>query len=516
MQPEGSCNKPFIINDFASFDKVADGRLYLSEVDYEQLDCIVDHLIHTKDQEVRDEFLSMVQNDLWEAIREELIARKKDGDLPEDIQERVKYLLGTDYSKHKLIYSVGPEYEYDTFSLSASQGGDDYRFFVQEHLLALHGKIDGRFDVNDWKLAPFIYVAGNQFWTFQDEGFASSSESISDNYRGFWGGAAFNALKRDESISLSAQVMGSYFHKPPPGLLKTYLEAGGDVNFQGIGKTALSANASVYYNQFDLAPISEELLDPEYEVLAVDSEISYMFKKAGLLLKYTHEYEDAVREMISQETNSDSGSLLAHIAIKNGFIRIGAGGGYWNEKGKLIDGESHRSNGAEVHGDAKLQWSPVAPLSLVLSSSVYGNRSEGTFVGWFPSAVGKLDANLALGDLLLNVGGEVEGFHRDLNLYQKMIKYSVHTNIGYAPEDYFNASLGFEYTKIDQDGHDKYDESIYAGSSAINYRLVKEKPDLWIKFSGDVEKIEHKTPENQMDTLRTSLSTTLFLKYQGM
>jgi hypothetical protein len=97
-----------------------------------------------------------------------------------------------------------------------------------------------------------------------------------------------------------------------------------------------------------------------------------------------------------------------------------------------------------------------------------------------------------------------------------MIQYSVHTNISFAPEDYFNASVGFEYAKVDQDGYDKYDESIYKGSSAINYRLLKEKPDLWIKFNGDFEKVDHKTPTNQMDTLRTTLSATLFLKYQGM
>jgi len=516
MPVEETCKKPFINSDFASFDKVADGRLYLSEVDYEQLDCIVDHLIYTKDQEVRDEFLSMIQNDLWEAIREELLLRKKDDSLPKDVQERIKYLLGTDYSKHKFIYSVGPEYEYDIFTLSASQGEDDYRFSVQEHMMVLHGKIDGRFDINEWKLAPFVYLAGYQFWTFQDEQIMSSTESMKDDYRGVWGGAAFNAFKRDESIKMSANFMGGYYHNPPPGLLKKYLDVVGDVNFQGIGKTPLSAKASLHYNQYDITPISEDLFDPEFEKLTVDSEISYMFKKAGLLLEYSHEYEDVIREMIAHETNMDSGSLLAHIAIKNGFIRFGAGGGYWNEKGKLIGGEPHHSSGAEVHGDVQLQWSPVAPLSLVLSSSVYGNHSEGTFVGWFPSAVGRLDANLALGDLFLNVGGGVEGFYRDLNLYQKMIQYSVHTNISYAPVDYFNASLGFEYTNVNQKGYDKYNESIYTGSSAINYRVLKEKPDLWIKFDADIEKIDHKTPSNQMDTLAASIGTTLFLKYQGM
>ena len=510
-----NCKIPFIIGDFTSFDKVADGRLYLSEVDDDQLTCIVDHLIYTKDQEVHDEFRLMVQNDLWEAIRKRLAAVKKDDDLPKDVKERIAHLLSTDYSNKKFTYLGGAEYQYGAFTLSTSQTGQHYLYELQQHGITVFSKVDGNFDIGTWKLAPSLLISGDQYWTFEDEELSGVdiSEGGSSDYRGLWGRVSFGALRRDEAIRLSAYLFGALFQAPPPGFFKTFLDIGGEFYLQEIGKTPLSANSSVTYKKYDYVPVGQDLMDPELESLTIDSEVSYMFEKAGLLLSYSHEYIDSVEPMLARETSSDSGSLLAHIAFNGGFIRLGAGGGYWNEHSKLIDGEPNHSNGAEAHGDVMITWSPVAQLDLILSSSIYANNSKGTFVGWFPSAEGALDVNLALGNALFNLGGKVEGSYRDLNLHQEMIEYSLHTNASYSPADDFNASVGLEYSGLDQDGYEKYKESSWSGSSSINYRIMREKPDLWLKFNAKIEKTEHKESMNRMDMLMASFVTTLYLKY---
>jgi hypothetical protein len=517
MKTEGGCKKPFVSADLASFDKVADGRLYLSEIDDDQLTCIVDHLIYTKDQELRDEFLEMVKNDLWEAIRARLIALKASDDLPADVSERIDHLLSIDYSDSKFIYSAEAKYSFGALNLAGSQEELEHSYSLLQHGMIANGNLDGRFNVNDWKLTTLGQVSAANYWTSEDSAYSNGlpSDHSSDSYWGIKGGLLFGALRRDETVNMSAYFSGSYFHKPPPGTLKDTISTGGSIFLDEIGGSPFSANANVDFLKYDNVGISPDLLDPEEETLTIDAEASYMFERAGLLLAYSHEYIDSVELMRAAETNSDSGSLLAHVAFKNGFVRLGAGGGYWREKGKLIDGESDNSSGAEIHGDVSVNWSPVAPLILVLSSSVYANHSEGTFVGWFPSAVGRLDANLKLGDVFLNVGGEVEGFHRDLNLYQKMIEYSVHAGMTFTPEDYFNVGVNFEYSSAHRSGYEKYDETNVIGSSSINYRIIK-KPDLWIKFKGEVDKTETKLSAGSMDTFIAQINTSLYLKYQGM
>jgi|GEM_PF-6370369 len=509
-----SCQRPFISEDFATFDKIADGRLYLSELDGGQLDCIIEHLIRTKDAGVREDLRSRVQNDLREAIRERLLELENSPHLPDDLSDRISHLLSTDYSDDNLVYSAAVQYKYGAIDVDSAYGDTGESYDLRQHGLTGYGSLDGKFDIGRWQLAPQVLALYEHFWTEESTRYSDGGavEASRNSYWGFNGAVSGSALRRDESIKLSAYFDGTRFQDPPPGSTLTQLSSGGGLHLKEIGGSPFSLNAYVDWYMKDSTPISENLLDPRHDSLLVQGEASYMFESAGILVDYSHSDEDSISPMNSEDTTADSGSLLAHVALGKGYLRIGAGGGYWTEDSELIDGEANTSSGGEAHAGIRGSWSPIDALSIRMSLWGYANQSDGTFVGWFPSGVASTTLELSLGDVTVGVSGSVEAQRRDLNLYQTRLDYTGEAQIAYAPTDYFNVSASGSYSATDVEGHDEYEQKDIDGSGSVNFRLISD-PDLWLTFEGMVKGSEYLAADYSMDSLDAGVVTYLMFRY---
>jgi hypothetical protein len=484
---EKSCRVPFTAEHFKLYDKVADDRLYRSEISDEQLDCLVEHLIHTKDNSLRTEFRSLLQNDLWEAIKKRLKARRRNNELPEEIKNRIDNLLENEYSDDELIYTPSVKYSYEVLKISNRADGYSDRNTIEYHLLSASGVMDGNLNYGAWKLEPTVGLNVDYFNS--QSSFTSSAENdartLSSNNWGLGSKLGGSLLRRDEKFKLNLSSGYKYFHEPLPEQKEFEANAGGELILHDIGDIPLSLEASVDWKYKDIVPNRDDWFDPSNQDLSVYGEAAYMMEKAGLLLTYEYVDSDNITAMIDEKSRLHSGSFLTHIVMPKGFIRLGAGGGAWNDYGKMIEGEVSESSGAEIHAKAIGNWSPIPFFQLFCELKGTANHSDGTFIGWYPSGNASVGANVLLGDVQMMVSGDVDAHYRDLNETQTRIDYGVNASLGYAPTDYFNATVMGAYMATNQTDYDAYEMNQWQGAAMINFRAVKDL-DLWFNTMGGI------------------------------
>jgi hypothetical protein len=485
--PAVSCGRPLLSSDMSALDKVADGRLFLSELEPGELDCVVARLVRTKDPGVRDCFRWFIQNDVWEEVRAKLLALKERGGLDADVAERVDDLLAKEYSDDSLFVGGSLRYALERQRLVTTVDGASDRYAVETHSVRLAASADGAFNLGTWKLEPSLYASGTQLWSFERssaQGGAARDEARSD--QGAGGSAGLSLLRRDEKIKLSAYGHYNMYRDPPPDSSEESHGAGGSAQIREIGGSALSLKASADWYVGDLSPFGEGYFDPFFRYLSLYGEAAYMWEAAGLLGTYEHNDVDDIGVVSRTATVSDAGSLLVHVPVTPGYVRVGVGGGYWSEKSRQLGFDSSQSEGSEIHARLSGDFAATKSLHIDMSVEARANQSDGTFVGWYPSGSARLGASLSLGDLTLGAKAGISGDHRDLNLAQKSFSSSLGGDISYAPRDFFSISLSGGWNLYGQYGYEAQSSSCWGASAVVGFRVVKAL-DLWLNTEGDLQ-----------------------------
>ncbi|MFA5187230.1 MAG: hypothetical protein WC551_12200 [Patescibacteria group bacterium] len=509
-----ACLRPFSSNDFEALDKVADGKLYLSELGEGNLDCLAQHLIRTKDSELRDNFRSFIQNDVWEALKARLKALKKSGGLDDDVSQRLDDLLAKEYSDDEIIVSGSSRYKLNSQQTGTVYAGAKNGYQLETHSLALNAQAKGNFNIETWKVAPLLSVTGEQLWSNELNVPAEGDvESIDHPYRG--GGGEFNAsiLRRDEAVKMFGYGYLYKYNDPPPYRTENYYGAGGSLQLRDIGDTALSLKASADWYLLDYTPLAPDYFDPIYRDLSIYGEAAYMFDRTGVLATYEHRNSDYTDPGYKSFELAHSGSLLAHFKIGEGYLRAGAGGGYWEQEILPLGSEESASQGSEIHAKILGDLKTTDILHLNFSLQATANQSDGTFIGWYPSGVASLGATLILGDLSIEAGGNASGDRRDINLSQKNYSFGGTASIAYAPTDYFNVSTNGDYSVSRTIGYSAMKRNEWSWGAKVAFRVLKDL-DIWLTTQGDLSSYDFSYEDGYGEQYRSAtLIESLSIKY---
>jgi hypothetical protein len=324
------------------------------------------------------------------------------------------------------------------------------------------------------------------------------SATTKDNYRGFEGDLSFSAYRRDETIRFDVYGGGGYFHDAPPQSLKNLGYVGGSASFREIFGVPFALQTSADWSLVNEESGSAEFNDPAYEDVEVAGMMTYMWSNAGIVLMYDHLSSDYVYPTWSSDEASHSASALSHLTLPNGYLRIGAGGGIWDEKMQFLGSDEGASRGAEVHGRIEGRFSPLDWMDVSLSAKVFANYSDGMFIGWYPSWSVTAGVRSMFENVSIALGGSVDGHYRDLNYIQEKNKYGTNLNVTYSPADYLNASIAGSYTKTKQASTDDYDSSMINVSALWAFRFIDD-PQLWLKLTGTYMQSEYEAQADNVD-----------------
>ncbi len=500
----GACQNPFSANDFEALDKVADGRLYLSELGEGDLDCLAQHLIRTKDSSLRDDFRYFIQNDVWEALKVRLKALKEVGGFDEDISQRLDDLLAKEYSEDEIVVYASARYRLNSQKTETTYEGATNGYELATHSLGLAAQADGNFNIKTWKIAPGLLLMGEQFWsnelTTPAEG---EAEPLDHSYLGGGVQASASVLRRDEAIKIKGYGSLYKYKDPPPNRTEDSHGAGGSFQLRDIGNSHFSLKVSADWYVQNLTPLSADYFDPEYESLSIYGEAAYMFDKMGILATYEQDDYDDVESVYKSNELIHSGSLLAHFKIGEGYIRAGAGGGYWEEDMFPLQGEESASQGSEIHAKVLGDLEATRVLHLNFSLKAAANQSDGTFVGWYPSGEASVGASLVIGDLTIDASGNASGDYRELNLSQKNYSLGADASVSYSPRDYFNVSTNGTYSASKTFGYDAAEFDSWSWSAKVALRVFKDL-DIWLTTQGDLSASDYDYAEGYKQTKRNA------------
>ncbi|MFA5187229.1 MAG: hypothetical protein WC551_12195 [Patescibacteria group bacterium] len=509
-----ACRRPFSADDLNALDKVVDGRLYNSELEEGDLDCLVEHLIRTKDSNLRDDFRFFIQNDLWEAIRNRLLELKNRGGFDNEISERIDDLLTKEYSDDEIFVSTYVSYKLNSQRNDITTDGQSENYNFDVHSLALNGSFEGQFNIKTWKLLPKLSLLGEQFWTDGRSAPAGGTpQSSNDSYQGGGGQLSVSLLRRDEAFKLDGN---GYFYKysdPPPSRTEGSYGAQGSLQFHDIGDSAFSLKASANWYLLDITPLNDMYFDPAHEALEVDAEAAYMFSSTGVLATYEFNDYDTVDSVYASKQLNHSGSLLAHFDVGKSYLRAGAGGGYWEEESRQPEGTPSASQGGEIHAKFLGDFEMNEALHLNFSVKAAANQSDGTFVGWYPSGSLSLGGSLMLGDISINVSGWASGDYRETNLSQKNLSYGTDGKVIYSPTDYFNTSILGGYNWSRQYLYDALQSNYWYSNAVLAFRVNKAL-NMWIIAEGNLAGLKYDTEAgHKQETTDFTLLGKFSLKY---
>jgi hypothetical protein len=473
--PADECARPLSSNDLDALDKVADGRLYLSEVDAAALDCLVQRLARTKDAKTRGAFRGFIQNDVWEEVRARLAALERDPSTPPDLRRRVADLRATDYSDAALFVGGLAHGKLERERIVTTSGGAVDRYAVETRSIRLGASGDGVFQPGAWKIQPALSAFGDALWSA-----AGPAAGGTRSYLGAGGDGALSVLRRDERVNLSAYGFLNAYRDPPPQRSFGAHGAGGSGKLREIGGSALGIDASADWYADDRAPLGDDYFDPSYEELTLHGEGSYMWPAAGLLATYDHVLYDDRATVYRSRYVADSGALVLHVPFAGeSYLRLALGGGTWGEAYRQLGGDPSDSSGGELHGKLSGELRVARPLRLDLSLTARANAAHGSFEGWYPSGVAQLGATFEAADLRLRAVVTVSGERRDLNRFQENGYLAATADAAYAPTDAFNVTASGGWQRVRQLGADAYDDLYWRWSAAVGYRLSR-KLAVWL------------------------------------
>lgn len=511
----GLCNKPLEFNDFNRYDVVPDGKLYKSEISDERLSCFITQLAHTHDRNVLQFFTDAIQTDLWEITQEEL-SRLKPDKIPEKSVPVVERLLNYDFSNRQIKGAAAAQYNFTWYSVRNGILGAVSREKYVLHQLKGSGSFQANIPVGRWRLKSNLNVTGKESWADASQRNTDlENPTMTDerkNYPGITADAIVTLVKRNSEIQFDVNGGVEKNWNPLSDQLDLSTSLGGSLAFRNILDSNLSLSASANWTKNDYAPP----LDPTFHtrkenIISTHEELSYLYRrKSGAVL--THDFEDnhTISSFYNEKREKHLPSLLAHISLSNGYIRVGGGGGAWKQSLQLLGEPAVTSYyGAEAHGTLEVLFEPKKWFNFKFNAYGYANYSEGDFNGWFPGWAGSAEMTFMFGPFVFSVSGNVEGSHKTLEHRQTVNTGWVTSTMKFNPSEKWNLMLNGGYTFTEQNGYQEFNNQTWMSNLVVGRQLFS-RPDTWLEILGSYGGSRYRQTDYSRD--RTDVAAQAFMK----
>jgi hypothetical protein len=483
------CRQPLQRADFNRYDVVADGKLLLAELDDDQVRCLVSQLTATCDRTMRAIFIGAMQNALWEEVGRKLEEVARSDQLPAEERKRAHYMLRYPFSDRIFKAGATSKYRFQLQEVTDRREGETFKDTTTFHQVVATGRAAINLPLEDWRWKSYMALTGTYLWGTVDVSSTDHSERApldkQMSYPGILGYADTTVLKRNNRFRLKAYSAARKYWDPLPDRVDALGKVGGEVSLRRPMGTDLALSLSGYWREIRYAPP----LDPTYntkrsERSSASAEASYQFDRLGVVTTYDYYQKDVEATFYTSAGTSHAPSILAHIRLEDGYIRVGGGAGVWEDRFKLLEeADASHTKGAEGHGRVEGQWQPLAWLSCNLKVNVAGNRSEGTFNGWYPSTSGSLKSVVSSRLVSVRLSASWYGFRRDLEHFQS--RYSLWSTLhaSYHPSDRWSVSADAYGGGTKQRSYQPYREGWWGTVAKGGLRMLKN-PDLWLELRG--------------------------------
>ncbi len=512
-KPASICNRPLEMSDFKKYDVVADEKLYHKELSNEQFQCLVRQIAQTHDRDVLSLFIKSMQNDLWVAIRKELIRIiKSRRNSRIAISPAVRSLLKYEFSEKRIQTSAKLMYQFRRQTTKNSVAGSRLKHTQTNHSAIANGVVKINVPTTKFRFRAELDLTGsvNRGLT----GFSSSSggsDTTMESAQTFSNVTALatNSLTtNDSNVSANLKAGLNKFWSPPPDSLLYSVNIGGDLSLRHFLQTnfALKGSFSWQGERFS-APFNSDTNTRSKEEIEAAVEASYIKRgRVGVIGTYDASISDSTQSFYTSKTISHTASALAHIVFYRGYVRIGAGGGYWSSIMKLLsDNNSTVEGGAEVHGKAELRWNVRKWLALDMNAGCYANHSKGDFNGWFPSWGGELSATFMHRKVYAKVTGSYGGFRKNADFFQTRHIGALVALLKYRPTRRWEFYAAAAYGTTRYAGHQQHTEQTWRVLSNISWRVVM-KPEVWLTLASDANNYSYDQPDYRRSQLDLSTS----------
>jgi len=433
------CMRSLERSDFNRYDKVADRKLHASEMDQDAFRCFVVQLIHTRDRAVLKHYTDSIQNDLWEKIQKvlPLIARRKG--LPKEVKENVRTLMRHDFSKSSIRGQVTTGYTFGHVSTNNAVPSATMRELIYLHQLTGEGKLLINLPFGGWRWKALLTLGGsyNSGLIRQTYNMNGDTALLRErrNYPGINAAVDTSLVRRDSRFKLGLGGNIENFWSPLPDRTTRSFGVNGLLAARRILGSGLSVLASANWSEKRYAdPLDSTYNSKRESAISANSELSYLFKRAGIVANYMFSDKSQDTSFYRAREISHVPSLLAHINMKRGFIRIGGGGGIWESSLRMLgDNTTTNSKNAEVHGQFQMRLQPTRWMQIETELAGAANYSRGDFNGWFPSWLASLSLMFGTKTFYTKINGRYNGFHRDIDYRQTRHVGSANVLLAYLP-----------------------------------------------------------------------------------
>jgi hypothetical protein len=402
------CTVPLLETDLPQYDVVPDGALYLNELEGPVLQCFVSRYVNTDDPTIRRVFLGVMKNSLWESIRSLLATYPKDPKL----DDRLALIKQTEFPQKEWTVGMEGNSESTIDNETTVEDGSPKRLDKNVVSSTAIGNFSFRTPVfQDWRASLGLSLHGLRNSEMQDTGTAQKEYT----YFGHKLGASTGLRRADDSRTIGFSGSWDQRYDVSPDQLKQARSGSGAVMLRS-KHYSLGGSANYSDSQNEAPPLSTGYLTQQTQSLTGQAEATARRASLGGILVYSYGNTDTTDHYSHDVSYGQSASLLAQYTRGNSAFRAGMGGGWTSGEFTLFNDPTL------VRFEAgNVRWSLLAKHPLTPSVTVSGaanfrmNRSNGTFVGWYPSWDNTVAAGYSGKQLSLEFALLYEGYRIDLN-----------------------------------------------------------------------------------------------------
>lgn len=473
--------------DFKLYDIEADGKLHRTEMSAAKLRCFLQQLIRTSDRDVLKHFTDAIQNDLWEAIKKALPKVAKGRKIPPQVKKLIKTLLKYDFSSDAVKGRAQVQYDIEYYSSQDRMPG----FVLKEasilHKLTGKGVLKINIPMKGWRLRSHTELLGSynraenvrRMIVEGDE----TKIDVKEDYPGINASTMLLLMKRNSRFKVKLDAGLEKYWNPLPDLVTSKTNIGGSLTLRQPYKSKFALTASATWSNKEYSEPQDAVYNRQQEAsVTAGVETSYLFKKAGAVLRYNYTDSDKITSFLDQKQKKHLPSLLAHVVLKKGYLRMGGGGGFWHSGLKLL-GESTatKAEGGEVHGYLEAQFRPRKWLYAKAVLFGAANYSKGDFNGWFPSWTAEGSVMFSVKKLFAILAVGWSGHYRNLENEQIFNYAYILPKVFYRPTSTIHIGLAGLFSLSKQTKHQSYDSRMWIVNPTVACRLLK-KSDMWLNM----------------------------------
>ncbi len=504
------CTRPLELGDFNRYDVVANLQLHRSEMTDGQFACFLRQLIRTRDRRVRAYFVGRVQNNLWEAVRRELLRLRRTAGHSAQIRKRIRDLLAFEFTDRTVRGSTVVRYNFgwDRVVDRDTPERTVYRTSLHQVLGSGRLSINIPFARWRWKSSAALvasYLGGATFERHQTSGVTDTTSRKTLSYPALVANSNLSLTERSARFRLVLAGGVHRYWEPMADRLASRALVSGTLEVRKPWSTGLGVRVDGSWRADRFAPpLDADYNRQQIDRAAVNTRLSYHFGRLGLIGTYAFADNETTTAFNVTVARRNTSALLGHLRFKGGYLRFGGGGGVWRESfSQLDDPAPSVTKGAAGHVRMEVQWRPVKWLSGNLVTVVSANRSEGDFNGWFPGWSSSFKLMVSTRRISAQAVAGWGGHYRDLDHRQtrhvgwSWAEATVHTSDRWTLRGVVWGGVSH------QTDFQEYDESWGGGSLSVGVRVLS-RPDLWLEASGSCSGYRYLEDSLGRDQIKTT------------